>query len=188
MGRLAKTYNGAKIVERYQYEMPGELLAFASTDDSFPQSQFINDEANGRPFEIHRMIVRLTAFDDGSYVNGAPNDAFAQPFEPQPDVSMMIEIQIRDLSRNEDVTKAASLVGGLSKANTQTWDWEEPFTIDDQAGFLVDVIPSSFAYFATALVPILPPSFEVPDIHIIRVEIVFEGYLLELEQPEVQTA
>jgi len=193
MGRLPDTYRDPNtnqdlpILVRQPYMITGELDVSAGVKDSFPQAQFITDEATAKPLEIHRMIVRLTAFDNGTFANTVLGIGIvSQLYEPQPDVSGMIELKIIDLSRDETVTKNESLVLGLQTANCQTWEWEEPFTVDDLSGFLIDVIPAT-SFTINAGSATVPSPDEIGVILTIRVEITFEGYLLDLQQPTSPT-
>ena len=154
--------------------MSGEVLISASVSGAFfPDSTFLNSV--DKPFEVWRMIVRLTAFDAQT-----PPEII----EPQPlTLDRRIRLAIEDLSKNQNMTKAPTLVSTLQRGSTEpSWEWEVPYTIVRAEGFNVQV--DSLA-FPTLCVPDITNCANLVAVAVdqVRVEIDFEGFLLYLEPP-----
>jgi len=141
--------------------MPGESNIIASTPgQQYPEATFLHN--TDKPFEIHRMIIRLTAFD-----NAAPPAIVAiQPLL----LEKLIRLRINDTSKNEMLTKNAHLVDtliGSEVGSAGTWEWEDPYTLVRSE--LMQVAIDSLVYVAGTTT--------------IRVEIAFQGYLIVIAPP-----
>jgi hypothetical protein len=133
----------------------------------FPEASFLH--AVDKPFEIHRVRVSLTA-------KGTPA-GFTNPtvLEPQPTtLQKRVRLRILDFSKNENLTKNATLVNQLLQQNTQAWDLEEPYTIVRSEGFQVQIDTQDFPS-----VVILDSNIEPERVAVqfVRVEVNFQGYL-----------
>lgn len=159
MGRLPSHFAGRLITFRVPYSMPGELIVQPQTSGvQFPDATFL--QTTDKPFEIHRMIPRLTQLDS----NGVP-------VTPQPAfdfISAFIRLMIRDVSKNEQLMKSPQLVKTMVKGTSeQTWEFAEPYTIVRQEGFQISVDNTAAGgTFAQ-----------------VRVEIDFQGFLLVVAPP-----
>lgn len=176
MGRLPLQYAGKDITMRYPFVMPGELLVSASTNTIFDQNTFIHNIDT--PFEIHRMIVKLTAVDDSET---------PVIFEPQPTtLDRRIRLNIENLSAvNVKLNKAPALPRLLMKENEMTWEWEDPYTIQRSNGFLINVDSLAFPSYCIPScdgTPSIP--FEVSvAVNRIRVEVSFQGFNIIIKPP-----
>lgn len=157
------------------YTMPGELLITAGQSGvQFPEAQFLHNV--DKPFEIWRMLVRLTAFDTA-------DPAVILSEQPTDLLRKLIRLSILDTSKNERITKNPALVDALLKENERTWEWDpRPYTIVRQEGFQVAV--DAAQVFPTVCQPSVQDCTATPvEIGSIRVEVAFEGWLLVLEPP-----
>lgn len=154
MGRLPSHFAGRVITFRVPYNLPGELIVQPQTTGvQFPDATYL--QTTDKPFEIHRMIPRLTALD-----------AQGVPVTPQPAfefISSFVRLMIRDVSKNEALMKSPQLVKTLLKGSSElTWEFAEPYTIVRQEGFQISVDnTAAVGTFAQ-----------------VRVEIDFQGFLL----------
>lgn len=139
--------------------MAGELiLASAQPGVQFPEATFLHNV--DKPFEIHRMIPLVTEMDDATppLVDPAP---IAGP------INKLIRLRVVDTSKNENLTKVSTLIASLVKANTNTWEWEDPYTLVRSEG--LQVTCDSLTYPA--------------GVDNIRVEISFQGFLIVIAPP-----
>lgn len=159
MGRLPNEFAGKLITFRLPYSMPGEIqLSADSQGVQFPEATFLHNVE--KPFEIHRMIVRLTGLDDSV-------PPVVQPVQPTI-LEKLVRLRITDTSKNEVLTKNAQLVETLVKLNEQTWEWDEPYTLVRSEGFQV-AVDTDAGYPA--------------DTELIRAEVTFQGYLIVIAKP-----
>lgn len=168
MGRLPLQFAGKDITFRIPYNIAAELDVGPNLSGIvFPEASFLHNV--DKPFEIHRMIVRLTA-------KGTP-EGFMSPtiLEPQPTtLEERVRLRILDFSKNENLTKSATLVALLLSRFTGAWDWEEPYTIVRSEGFQVQIDTLDFP-----AVVVLDENVE-PErviVQFVRVEVNFQGYL-----------
>lgn len=154
---LPTHYDGRRIKFRLPYTMPGELITTnAILNQAFPEGTFLHSV--DKPFEI--WSVKLVASQ--SVAGGA---AFAPIAAPAPNIDKFWRVRMRDLSKNENITKNAQLVDSLVDTDTGVWWWTpQPYTIVRAEGFDVSVDN------------LLANNF-------LRAEITFRGYLLILEPP-----
>jgi len=134
MGRLPTEFAGRKITFRIPFTMPGELvLNHDQLGVQFPEGTYLHN--SDKPFEIHRVIPRLTALD----ATGTPYDSPV----PQPSVDLLerlTRVRIYDFSKNESLTKNSQLVSTITKGTDErTWEWSEPYTVVRSEGFQVTV-------------------------------------------------
>jgi len=177
VGRLPLQYAGKDITMRYPFVMPGELLVDPNSSGVlFDQNTFIHNIDT--PFEIHRMIVKLTAVD---------SSATPVIFEPQPTtLDRRIRLTVENLSAvNVKLNKAPALPRLLMKENELTWEWEDPYTIQRSNGFLVSVDAGAFpSYCIPSCVtsPGVPNEVQVT-VNRVRVEISFQGFNIIINPP-----
>lgn len=164
MGRLASEFANRTIRFRIPYEMAGELtVAFSASGVQFPAATF--QHSIDKPFEIHRMIPRVTAIDANGLVMAT------QP--AQDTLFRLVRMRIEDYSKNELMTRAPTLISVLVKGTSeQTWEWAEPYTIVRSEGFAVTV--------DSLVVP--APNFS-PAVTSLRVELSFQGFLIVVAPP-----
>jgi hypothetical protein len=159
MGRLPVEFAGKEITFRIPYSMPGEMQLEADSQGvQFPEATFLHNVE--KCFEIHRVLVRLTALDDST----PPVILTTQPTI----LDKLTRLRITDTSKNEVLTKNAQLVDSMLKDNERTWEWEDPYTLVRSEGFQV-AVDTEAGY---------PAGTEV-----IRVEITFQGYLIVIGAP-----
>lgn len=167
MGRLATEYAGRKITFRVPYSMPGELIVDASSSGvQFPEATFLHNI--DKPFEIHRIIPRVTAIDAGNLVYTAGAAATVTTL-----LEMCTRIRIFDFSKNENLTKNAQLIHSLYKGDSEkTWEFADPYTLVRSEGFQVTV-----DNIATA--GIVGGAYAKT-----RVELTFQGFLCVVSRPD----
>lgn len=185
MGRLPANFAGRTITFRIPYTMPGELIvAPEQSGVQFPEATFLHNV--DKPFEIHRIVIRLTGLTTGTFPNPPGPASSATIMEVQPDtLSRRVRLRINDFSKNEILTKSPTLVSQLLALNTGFWDFEDPYTLVRSEGFQVAVDTLDF------------PVICVPDttdsqnpcvltesrMDYVRVEIAFQGFLLVIAPP-----
>lgn len=162
MGRLPASFAGQSIVFRVPYSMPGELsVAQSQVGQQFPEATFLHNI--DKPFEIHRMLVRLTAFDNAT----PPAILAAQPAT----LEKVIRLRINDTSKNEILTKNAHLVDTLISSEVGaagSWEWEDPYTLVRSE--LMQVAIDSLVWPAGTT-------------DTVRVEVAFQGFLIVIAPP-----
>jgi len=168
MGRLPLQFAGKDITFRIPYNIAAELDVGPNLSGVvFPEASFLHNV--DKPFEIHRVKVGLTA-------KGTP-ETFSTPtiLEPQPTtLPKRVRLRMLDFSKNENLTKSATLVSQLLQQNTQAWDLEEPYVIVRSEGFQVQVDTADFPAVVILDANIAP---ERVDVQLVRVEVNFQGYL-----------
>ena len=176
MGRLPLKFAGKDITWRVPYTMPGEIdVAELTNGKVFPEATFLHNV--DKPFEIHRMIVRIVA--KGS----VPGTDLATPqiFETQPDtLEERVKLRVTDLSKNENMTKSATLVSNLLAFNTGFWDWEEPYTIVRSEGFQVQIDTLEKPIWCILNTECKP---ENAVFTLFKVEVTFQGFLVVVAPP-----
>jgi hypothetical protein len=150
--------------------MSGELVVLnGQVGVQFPEATFLQN--TDKPFEVHRCIVRLFPFD---------NNTTPAPLDPVftgavPNLLSILQnyarIRIRDFSKNENLTKAAQLIGTLSKENEMTWEFEDPYTLVRSEGFEV-TCDNNLANFNITVGAV------TTTVGNLRFQVNFEGFLL----------
>jgi hypothetical protein len=170
MGRLPLMFAGRQITFRVPYSMHGELTVPPSNNGfAYPVGTFLHNV--DKPFEIHRMIPRVTGLAADSTV-----------LEPQPDtLEKRIRLNIADTSKNERLTKTSSLIENLITANRRTWEWEDPYTIVRSEGFEITV--DSLTYPSVCILGSSCDAFTLTAVSFARVSIEFQGYLVVVAPP-----
>ena len=139
-----------------------------------------------KPFEIHRVIVRLTPKATVQYY-GQTDAKFqalvaglAQPVE----LDKLVRIKIEDVSKNENLTKSPVLVGAFQTRLIDTWEWEEPYTLVRSEGLQVQVDTQAYPAVCVSGLAVDDPCVPHPVlIETIRLEIVLEGFLVVVAPP-----
>lgn len=170
MGRLRDTFAGRPVTFRVPYTMSGELtVTNGQVGVQFPEATFL--ENTDKPFEVHRVIVRLTPFDDSATpVILSPVFIGAVP-DLMTILQKYVRVRIRDFSKNENLTKAAQLVGTLEKQNELTWEWEDPYTLVRSEGFEVTCDNNLTTFGITV-------GNTTKNVGALRFEVAFEGFLI----------
>jgi hypothetical protein len=165
MGRnsiIPHSYDDQVIKFRIPYTMPGELVVEASASGEFFPDGAFNYNID-KPFEIERMIVRLTAIDaEGEIIEAQPTT-----------LQKRVRLTITDTSKNEDLTKARTPVENLISSlagGDGSWEWYSTYTIVRSEGFTIGVDTSTF-----------PDGTEK-----VRIDISFQGNLIVI-QPASET-
>jgi hypothetical protein len=168
MGRLPLRFAGKDITFKIPYNIAAELdVGPNQSGIVFPEASFLHNV--DKPFEIHRLIVRLAA-------KGTPA-TFTTPtvLEPQPTtLEERVRLRILDFSKNENMTKSSTLVSLLLSRFTGAWDLEEPYTIVRSEGFNVQVDTLDYPFVVILDANIEPERVAV---QFVRVEVNFQGYL-----------
>ncbi len=171
MGRLPADFAGKTITFRIPYSMPGELIVATATQGTqFPEATFLHNV--DKPFEIHRMFVRLTGFDG----EDPPVIIPAQPAN----LVKQVRLRVQDTSKNETLTKAAHLVDTLLTDNAETWEWDDPYTMVRSEGFQVQVDTQALGSVCS---PDANCDLQQVAVGNVRVEISFQGYLIVIAPP-----
>jgi len=156
MGRLPTTWANKIITMRTPYEMDGELtITSGQSGQQFPDATFANNI--DKPFEIHRMIPRITALD---------SSGVALEEQPSQDLlASLVRLSITDLGKNTPLTKSPTLMNLFTKGSSErTWEFADPYYI-----------------IRTELIQIVVDAVTYPDIDLLaslRVEVSFQGFLL----------
>lgn len=173
MGRLPLSFAGKDVTFRIPYNIAAELDVGPNRSGIvFPEASFLHNV--DKPFEIHRVKIGLTG-------KGTPV-GFSSPIilEPQPTIlDRLVRLRILDFSKNENLTKSATLTRLLLRRDTDAWDLEEPYTIVRSEGFQVQVDTLGEPGDIFTNVVILDANIEperVP-VQLVRVEVNFQGYL-----------
>ena len=164
MGRLPDKFAGKVIRARFPYEWPGEMtIGFQVSGQVFQDVLFTNQAVY--PFEIHRIIPRVYGLDDTGLL-----------FSPQPPESTamaLVRLDILDLHLDMKLTKAATLIDTMVKGTSErTWEFAEPYTMPNSAGFQVS---------ATTLAS--PTAAPFDDIVSLRLCVTFQGFQLQIVAP-----
>lgn len=162
MGRLPDSFAGRKITFRVPYTQAGELtLAGNVSGMQFPDATFLHSV--DKPFEIHRMIPRITGLDDNGAVVATQPD--------QQTLQSLVRLRIIDFSKNEQLTKASTLMKLFTKGTSeQTWEWAEPYTLVRSEGLQI--------LADTQAIPVFNPT-----VTRLRIEIAFQGFLIVVAPP-----
>jgi hypothetical protein len=151
--------------------MSGELVVLnGQVGVQFPESSFLQN--TDKPFEVHRCIVRLFPFNDAT-----PTPAILTPVfvGAVPDLLSILQnyarVRIRDFSKNENLTKAAQLIGTLNKDNEMTWEFEDPYTLVRSEGFEVTCDNNLTTFVITV-------GAVTTNVGNLRFQVNFEGFLV----------
>lgn len=142
---------------RSPFTMPGELTVTAgpTAPTQFPEATFMNNV--NKPFEIHRMIPRVTALD-----------AEGTALSPQPDQELLqslVRLTINDLGKNQIITKNPTLMHLLTKGTSErSWEWADPYYLVRSESIQVIVEPTAFP--------------TISNLVSLRVEVSFQGFLI----------
>lgn len=173
MGRMPLQYAGRDITFRLPYNLYAELAVDANTKgQAFQEAAFLHNV--DKPFEQHRWIIRVTGLDEDSAI-----------LEPQPTtLEKRVKLRIQDVSKNENQTKAATVVENFMKANEGTWELEEPYTFVRSEGYqvTVDVAALPNVCVNTAAVDATCNSIVVACTQVL-VQMNLQGYLLIVAPP-----
>lgn len=172
MGRLPLQFAGRDISFRIPYNLYAEQVFDASSNgNSFPEASLLHNI--DKPFEHHRWIMSVTGLDTDDNI-----------IEPQPTtLEKRVKLRIQDLSKNESITKSATVFEDFLKANEQTWELDEPYTLVRAEGYQITVdvgtLPSvcTLAVPAETCTPVVTPTISV------RIQINLQGYLIVVAPP-----
>ncbi len=161
MGRLPAVWADRAILDRYPYEFPGEIII----QDAQPSIQIPNavfQNGTDKPFEVHRMIPRVMAYDSSNVL-----------LATQPDQEMLLallKIEIEDTGLNQALTKAPTRLNALVKGSSErTWEWADPHYLVRSNGFTVTVEGETFP--------------DIDDLDHLVLAIVFEGFMCIVAPP-----
>lgn len=146
---------------RQPWGMYGELIITSGqTGRPFPEATFLN--ATDKPFEIHRMIPRITALDSSNV-----------PLPVQPDQFSMLALvkcSISDLGKNTPLQRSATRLRSLTKGTSElTWEWADPYYLVRTEQFQVTLDADPFPVIAS--------------LSSLRVELEFEGFFVVIAPP-----
>lgn len=161
MGRLPATFAQRTITMRQPWGMYGELIVTsAQTGRPFPEATFLN--STDKPFEIHRMIPRITALDNTGVA-----------LTPQPDLQdllALVKISINDLGKNTPLQKSPTRLRSLTKGTSEvTWEFADPYYLIRTEQFQVVIDADTFPAIA--------------NLNSLRIEIEFEGFFVVIAPP-----
>jgi len=161
MGRLPSEWAKKLITMRIPYEFAGELsLTTGQSGVQYPDATFMNNI--DKPFEIHRMIPRITALDNTGL-----------PLTTQPDQDLLqslVRVQVTDLGKNSPLTKSPTLLKLLTKGTAErTWEWAEPYYLVRSE--MIQVVCDALPFPA------------IQGLNALRVEISFQGFLVVVAPP-----
>ncbi len=161
MGRLPDKVANQRIMYRQPWEFFGELtLTSAQTGRPYPEATFLNN--TDKPFEIHRIIPRITGLD----AQGIP--LATQP--DQQDMLALVKALITDLGKQNPLMKASTRLRSLTKGSSElTWEWADPYYLFKSEQFQVVLDSDTFPAAATFTS--------------LRVELTFEGFFVVIAPP-----
>lgn len=165
MGMLPATWADRRISFRVPYNMAGELtLAGSVSGQQYPDATFLH--SIDKPFEIHRLIPRITGVDsNGAVVATQPDQDLLQS---------LVRLRINDFSKNEQLTKASTLMKLLTKGSSErTWEFAMPYYLTRSEGLQVLV--------DTQAIPVFNPV-----VNQLRIELNFQGFLVVVAPPSEQ--
>jgi hypothetical protein len=174
MGRLPLQFSGKSVTFRVPFNVAAELAVGPSQSGvTFADSSFLVSQE--KPFEVHRIIIRLTA-------QGTPSGySSAVTLEPQPStMDERVHLNILDFSKNEKLTKSTTLVSTLLNKATGTWEFEEPYTLVRSEGFQISVDTLDFPL---DIVTDSNGQPQVVTVQFVNVEINLQGFLLVVAPP-----
>lgn len=162
MGYLPDSWADRRITMRVPYSMAGEItLAGAVSGQQYPDATFLH--SIDKPFEIHRVIPRITGVDENGLVIAT------QP--SQEILQSLVRLRIVDFSKNEQLLKSSTLMKLLTKGSSeQTWEWAAPYYLTRSEGFQVLVDTQTI------------PTFD-PEVAQLRIELCFQGFLVVVAPP-----
>jgi len=172
MGRLPDRWANRIITMRIPYTMEGELvLAGSASGKQFPDATFTNNV--DMPFEIHRTIPRVTGLDASSNVQ--PNQM------SQDTLGELVRLRINDFGKNVLLTKNPTLISTLTKGSSErTWEFADPYYLVRAEGLQVVCDTLVLPTWDGAQLPASPPGNALANL---RIEIVFQGFLLQVAPP-----
>lgn len=161
MGRLPTHYAGKYIKSRQPYTMPGDMIVEAATPGAqYPDATFLHNIS--LPFEIHRVIPRVTALDSAGAVYSAQPANFL--------LERLTRVSILDFGSNQKLTKNAQLLHTLVTGDSvRSWEWADPHTLINAQGFQISV--DNLATTAIVGAPYAKS----------RIELTFQGFLLFID-------
>lgn len=178
--RLPTHFSGRPIAFRIPYTMPGELIVTNNTQGvPFGDAAFLHNV--DKPFEIHRMRVRLSMFDNATPpVRISPANLLQLVnADIQEVLSHYIRLRIADTSKNENLTKTQMMAALAAGRDSRDWEFEDPYTLVRSEGFQITVdnlAPATFALDGIA--PVADAT-----VGSILVELAFQGYLIVIAPP-----
>lgn len=176
MGRFRDEFAGRKITFRIPYEISGEqVIANGATGIQFPEATFLHNV--DKPFEIHRVVFKLTPFDNSATpaIVTPPIIASAAYWDLQRWLQHYVRVRISDVSKNENLTKNATLISSLISNDGQSWEWDDPYILVRSEGMQIaidSIAPTTFTLESQIASPTTVTCGNL------RVEVCFEGYLL----------
>lgn len=165
MGRLPSTFAGRVITYREPYAMEGvKLITSAQTGQQYQPGTFTH--AADKPFEIHRLIPRVYAYDANNVI---------VPVEDQPDQSYLqalIKVKIQDLGKTMPLMQTSTYLASLVKGTSEmTWEFAEPCYLAKGEFFEIVIDADTFPVFASE------------NITQLQVRLNWEGFQLVLGPP-----
>ena len=167
MGRLPSTYAGMQIMFRVPFAMQTTLDLPQNTASQFPE--FPVTHSIDKPFEIHRMIPRITAIAGNKVIQAAqPSDDLMEA---------LISISIRDFGKNNSLTKAVTPLGNLVRGSAErTWEFAAPYYLKQGDGFEINAVSGSYPVDGQG----------TPIANVLRAQISFIGCLIVVAPPTEQ--
>jgi len=157
MERFPESYKGRKIIDRVPYTMHGDQTVAASTSGQlFPEATFLHNI--GEPFEIHRVKINVVSLDSGADPQADPSNG---------DIRHWIRVTMKSRGGSKMITKNATRLISLVNNETNAWEWEWPYTLEQSEGFEISLDNNIAVGDAAGGV---------------RIELNFQGYLLVLGQ------
>lgn len=190
IGKLPLYFAEKPITFRVPYTIHGELIIALTANNSaqFPEATFLHNV--DKPFEIHRVIPRVTAIHEDV---GPP--IVNQVIYPQPVIGSGFErlcrLRIRDTSKNENLTKVGDTIETLTRADARVWELDDVYTLTRSEGLeiAVDILPfapSAGVFLNTLTCAEGTGTEECISVDSLRIDITLEGALLVVAPPSEQ--
>jgi len=172
MGRLQAEWADRLITARFPHHMEGELI-LPSESPSTQMNDGLFTHNVDMPFEVHRMIPRVTGLD-----------AVGAPLANQPSQDLLFSLvraRVENGGKSLLLTKAPALLSTFTKGSSErTWEWAEPLVLTRSESFSITLNTLALPIWDGGQIPTDPPTTPLTSL---RVEIAFQGFLLAVAPP-----
>jgi len=173
---IPAAFASQQITYRVPYNMSGELSPESNTSGNFFPVETFNHDRD-KPFEIERMQVRLTPIrkDEESGADILVDDL-------PPTLGRRVRLRIENTSTGSLMTKTPILVDSLissREGDAGSWEWRIPYVLQfgEAVQIQADILDLGSLWVQD------PFTEEQVDIAAVRVEVNFQGSMLQLQPP-----
>lgn len=128
---MGSAHNGRRIIKRTPYIIQADLIVPASTSNrEFAQGSF--EHANDYPFEVLRMIPRVTSLDSSSLPQ-------LDDIAGIGDLRRFVQISMKLVGAQRDMTKFNTRLSAIMPKDSDVYDFYAPLYCEKGQGFQVAV-------------------------------------------------